>query len=78
MGISDFAAASPQLDALVLLPGKPNKELGEAGIAIVLGTFRADNNFDEKEKLLFRDWSTISSSSFLRSTASCSTPSALS
>ena len=54
MGISDFAATSPQLDALVgFFRAKPDRELGEAGIAIVLGTFRADDNFDEKEKLLF-------------------------
>lgn len=54
MGISDFAAATPQLDALIgFFRAKPDRELGEAGVAIVLGVFRADDSFDEKEKALF-------------------------
>jgi hypothetical protein len=53
LSIQDFQN-NPQVDALLsLFRKKPDKEIGEAGVAIILGTFRADDNFDEKEKALF-------------------------
>jgi hypothetical protein len=53
LSIQDFQN-NPQVDALLsLFRKKPDREIGEAGVAIILGTFRADDNFDEKEKALF-------------------------
>ena len=53
LSIQDFQN-NPQVDALLsLFRKKPDREIGEAGVAIVLGVFRADDNFDEKEKAMF-------------------------
>jgi tellurite resistance protein len=53
LSIQDFQN-NPQVDALLsLFRKKPDREIGEAGVAIILGVFRADDNFDEKEKAMF-------------------------
>lgn len=53
LSIQDFQN-NPQVDALLsMFRKKPDKEIGEAGVAIILGVFRADDNFDEQEKALF-------------------------
>ena len=53
LSIQDFQN-NPQVDALLgLFRKKPDREIGEAGVAIILGVFRADDHFDEKEKAMF-------------------------
>ncbi len=42
---------SPQLENLMgFFRKKPNKEIGEAGLACLVGVFRSDNNFSDQEK----------------------------
>lgn len=53
LSLQDFQN-NPQVDSLLsLFRKKPDREIGEAGVAIILGVFRADENFDEKEKAMF-------------------------